>query len=98
MSCDDWENNDSWGLFGRKIYALIVQPMAQLASGCGALVIDDYLLLISHLLFIYYFLLISNHICDTLYIKIHYGQRQGQSRVKVIAFCIAVLSFRHDFA
>jgi len=40
MSCDDWENNDSWGLFGRKIYALIVQPMAQLASGCGALVID----------------------------------------------------------
>ena len=79
--------------------------MAQLASGCGALVIDDYLLLISHLLFIYYFLLISNHICDTLYIKIHYGQRQGPSivamgpsRVKVIAFCIAVLSFRHDFA
>jgi len=39
MSCDDWENNDSWGLFGRKIYALFVQPMAQLPSGCGALVV-----------------------------------------------------------
>ena len=74
--------------------------MAQLASGCGALVIDDYLLLISHLLFIYYFLLISNHICDTLFIKIHYGHYVYVSHEKsqVIAFCIAVLSFRHDFA